>query len=276
MDKSIYHRLVRSFFVTFIIAVTLFSYGNSYAGEQTKLTLDDCIKAALENNLGLRGSDISTLSSELDFDIASSFFDPAFSANLSNSVTRRGGITLESQISGGSKSEYLSGDFEFSKQLFSGARWSVKYKADKSTADSILTEGGPSTAYASQTTLTYTHPLLEGGDTSVNKIGMQSAKIRNEQQRSGTENLARELVYQVKAIYYDILNSKETIDVAKLSLGESEKLLEFVKAQLEVGRVSSYEVLSAESGLASRQEALMIAQTNYLNNLDTMKNSWRA
>lgn len=272
MNKSIYHRLTGSFFVAFFIALTMFPCGSSYAEEKTQFTLDDCIKAALASNLGLRGSDISTLSSELDFQVARSFFDPSFSANLANSITRRGGISLESQISGGSKSEFMSGDFEFSQQLFSGARWSVKYQADRSKADSVFTEGVPSTAYASQTSLTYTHPLLEGSDTSVNKIGLLSSKIRNEQQQLLRENQARELVYQVKAGYYDILNSRESINVAELSLAEAENLLEFVKAQLEVGLVSSYEILSAESGLALREENLLMAKTDYLNNLDNLKN----
>jgi outer membrane protein len=257
-------------FAILSLVVTISQISN--ADENVKpFTLNDCISAAINNNLGLKNALASAERAEIENIISMAWFDPVLNANLSDSVTRRGGISFQSQVSGGSMSKYLAGDVSVTQNLLTGANWTLKFESGRSEAQSLLTEGNV-TSYASQTNLTYTHPLLEGSDSRVNRSGLETAKLNSSRQWHERDNRERELVFQVKKTFYDALETLNAINVSELSLEEAKTLLESTKAKKAAGKLSSYEVMAAESGLASREEALLISNTSYLNTLDTLKN----
>jgi len=233
--------------------------------------LNDCIKTALENNLGLKSRNLIVESTKLESRAALAPFDPSFSFNIFDSVTRRGGISFQSQVSGGSESKYLGSDFEISKPLFTGAKWSLKYETSRSESQSFIEEGTLK-SYESKTTLSYTHPILEGADTRVNLSGVRVAEmnaVRDELQR---DDLRRQLTYQVTTSFYDTLKSAKAVEVSELSLKEAQNLHETTKALFDAGSVAAYDVMVSESGLASREEAVLLAKASLLNNQDTLKN----
>lgn len=76
---------------------------------------------------------------------------------------------------------------------------------------------------------------------------------------------------QVLNLYYDLLAFRENVRVAERSLALAEKTLSDNKRQVEIGTLAPIEVVRAESEVASRQEELIVAQTNLQQQQTTLK-----
>ncbi|MCK4719327.1 TolC family protein, partial [bacterium] len=74
----------------------------------------------------------------------------------------------------------------------------------------------------------------------------------------------------IQAYILATLTAKQ-IEVAELSLDTAVNLVERVQALIDVGQVAPYELLSAQSGLAQRQEAVLNSNTDLANSHDFLK-----
>ena len=255
--------------IILLIGITCFQA--SAQDEKKALSLGDCLQIALQNNLGLKSRNTALESSSLESIAASALFDPAFTFNLYNSVNKTGGISLQDETTTGSETKSFAGNFEINKQLFSGDKWSLKFESGRSSSQLALTSGSQ-TAYQGQTTLSYTHPLLEGADSFINRSGITIAELKAKQDRMNRDDLTRQLKQQVTSTFFDTLKSEKAIEVAEIALKDAQTLLDSVKARQQAGYIAAYDVMASESGLASREENLLLAKTSYLNNVDSMKN----
>jgi len=78
-------------------------------------------------------------------------------------------------------------------------------------------------------------------------------------------------VSQVLNLYSDLLYYRENVRVAQQALAYAEKLLADNKRQVEIGTLAPIEVVRAESEVATDQQNLIVAQTNYLEQQETIK-----
>lgn len=69
-------------------------------------------------------------------------------------------------------------------------------------------------------------------------------------------------VSQVLTLYWDLVVFRENVRVAERSLALAEKTLSDNKRQVEIGTLAPIEVVRAESEVATRQQELIVAQTN--------------
>lgn len=241
------------------IFVLVFGIPASAQAKSQVLTLDDCLDIVLENNPDLRSAELSAKTAEFDYQSALSIFDPILSIDLLESVTS----------TTGSDSNSLSGAFNIKKNVFTGGQWDFKYTTSRNRMPELYPTGA---LYQNQFDLAYSHPLLEGADNRVVKSGLEIAKISADIEWLQIDNVKRNLILQVKNNWYDALKAQNTIEVAELSLKEAKTLLETIQAQFDAGYKSAYEVTASESGLASREELLLLSKTDYLNQMDTLKN----
>lgn len=264
--EYIYCREVKSsaipFIYTFVMIFSLMFIQTSsvYADEDVLvLSLDECIEIALEQNTGFKSANLLALTAEYNYMAARAAFDPMLTASLYNSGTH----------SSGEESNYLTGIFDIQKNLFTGGQWNMKLTSRRNKVPALYSSGE---SFENQFDLTYRHPLLEGADRNVVMSGLEVAQIGKTSEFNRMLNVKRELLYQITGTWYDVLKSEKAIEVAKLSLKEAQTLLEQTQATYDVGFISSYEVTASESGLASREEALLLSKASFLNNLDRLKN----
>lgn len=78
-------------------------------------------------------------------------------------------------------------------------------------------------------------------------------------------------VTQVLNLYSDLLYFRENVRVAQQALAYAEKLLADNKRQVEIGTLAPIEVVRAESEVATDQQNLVVAETNYLEQQETVK-----
>jgi outer membrane protein len=78
-------------------------------------------------------------------------------------------------------------------------------------------------------------------------------------------------VTTISNLYSDLVSYREQVRVAEQALAYAQKLLSDNKRQVEIGTLAPIEVVRAESEVAARQQDLIVAQTNYLEQQEKIK-----
>lgn len=80
-------------------------------------------------------------------------------------------------------------------------------------------------------------------------------------------------ISNVVNLYYGLVYDKQNVQVAQQTLAYDEKLLSDDKKQVAIGTLAPLEVVRAESQVATDQQALVVARTNFLQQQETLKTS---
>lgn len=231
------------------------------------LTLDECLDLAMENNIGLMRTRLGIEAGILDRIRSETIFDPGFTLDFSY---RHNAASGSSGGGGGSSSTDLGMGYQH--PLWNGSSWSLSLDQSRSVS-SISSGSVPTnvTSYSSQLGLAYSMPLLEGYGEMINRIGLEKSGIGITRSEIALADARRILRYSVIQAYIGAVLSAKQIEVANLSLDTAQNLVERVQAFIEVGQVAPYELLSAQSGLAQRQEAVLKAEIDCSKSLDYLK-----
>ena len=260
------------------ILILVLAFFSTTAGAQTEnlltvqdeitdpniLTLAECLDIADENNIGLMRTRLGLEASILDRIRNESVFDPGFSLDLS--------YRHNDASSGSSGNSSGSLGMSYLQPLWNGSSWALSL--DQSRADGSTTTGGTPTnftSYSSQFGLAFSMPILEGYGDRVNRIGIEKSDIGYTRSEIAVTDARRALRYSVIQSYIVAVLAAIDIEVANLSLDTAEYLVERTQALIDVGQLAPYELLSAQSGLAQRQEAVINAGTRLVTSLDNLK-----
>lgn len=91
-------------------------------------------------------------------------------------------------------------------------------------------------------------------------LGLTSANISLEMSKKQYEMAKDGLAYSVKKAYYEILQNEENLDLAKLSLNNSNLQLQLINAKYQYGQASQFDVTQAQGAYDSASGKLASAQ----------------
>jgi outer membrane protein len=121
-------------------------------------------------------------------------------------------------------------------------------------------------------TLTITQPLLRGFGVLPNTRLIIEAKRNIKVGLSQLEQQVMATTSQVSNDYWELVYARENVKVQQAAVGVSQRLYEENKRRLEIGTLSSLDVLTAQSQLASDKQALVQAQSIQLQDETTLLN----
>jgi outer membrane protein len=78
-------------------------------------------------------------------------------------------------------------------------------------------------------------------------------------------------ISNVLNLYYGLVYDKQNVQVAQQALAYDQQLLSDDKKQVQIGTLAPLEVVRAESQVAADEQALVVAQTTYLQQQETLK-----
>lgn len=113
-------------------------------------------------------------------------------------------------------------------------------------------------------TLTLTQPLLNGFGFAVNHRGIRQAEDSLKIQDYVFKLQVMTTVASVISLYWDLVSFNEQVKVAEQAMATSRKLYDDNKTQVEIGTLAPIAIIQAEAEVASRQQDLVVAQTNVL------------
>jgi outer membrane protein TolC len=203
--------------------IMIWSVGLTWAQEAPPLlTLEESIRIALEQNLGLqsamegvKGSEFRTKAAWADFLArwTGQYGYTYYSDPVSLGVTRVAGFTG----SAGQSRNVFNFDTALNQPLFAGGAISANYRLEK--------------------------------------MGIDISK-------ANVDSIQRDVVLFTREGYFTILRSEKFLDVARQAVKQFEAQLEVSKAFFDVGIVAKNDVLQAEVRLANAQQALVVTESD--------------
>lgn len=111
--------------------------------------------------------------------------------------------------------------------------------------------------------LTVLQPLLKGAGYDVNMSALRQARLSEQINRLHLKSTISDTIAQIIAAYYQLLEAREQLGIAKDSLQRSVDLQAVNRALIAAGRMAESEMVQAESGVASQELAVVSAENAF-------------
>jgi len=266
----------RQIFVTFLTVVlaTTSAYGANEAKDKTEgkrtgilqLTVEDCIKLVLKQNLLLLDARLNPQISNTDISKAKGEFDPFWEGKGSkNRDVRKPATLFSADVNQNEQTKFGTG---FRQKLQTGTQWSLQFDNtyyETNSGFQTLTK-----RYETGLVISVVQPLLKDFGMEINEMGITIA-ANNE--KISIEELKKVLLNQMVAVekeYWNLVFSIENLEVSKILLQQAEDLRKLNQAQVEAGVLAPIEVLEAEASVASRQEGVLVAENQIRDSQDRL------
>jgi outer membrane protein len=223
-----------------------------------RISIDEAVALALENNLDLQVDRITPQIQDLTVAQARSAYTPVFSSNVDwNDQTQPPASLLAGNASQivGNNSSY---DFGFGGFNRWGGNYSLAFNNARATTNNIFTNFNPQ--FASNISASYTQPLLRNfkidGTRQQLLVSLKNREIADEQLRQSIALTTR----NVRNAYYDLMYTVGNLNVQRQSLALAEQLLKDNRARVEIGTMAPIDIVQAEAEVAQREESVIVAE----------------
>ncbi|ANM30881.1 hypothetical protein ABI59_16805 [Acidobacteria bacterium Mor1] len=233
-------------------------------GPTKALSLTDCLRMALANNLDLVSARQDPMISEQNVMNADAAFDMALTADYTRSESEQ---ELSNQFSLDSSTDDTA-NVGITKQLGFGGSYTVNLR------DSRSIQTGPlvvvDTSYRSSLTGQFDMPLMRGFGSETAQEQLKLAEGNLEISKEQLRVQANSTLESVEAAYWDVAAAIRALGVSDRKLTRAEELLELNRKKVEVGTLAPIEITQAEAEVASNQESLIVAEVTLENAEDEL------
>jgi outer membrane protein TolC len=228
----------------------------------TPISIDEAVKMALENNLGVQTEKLNPQIQVLGISRAISAYAPT----LFSTMSRRNATAPPTDfLSAGGVDVVTSGNFVATggvQQLlkWGGANYQVSFDGSRATSNAAHTLFSPQ--LGSDFNAAYTQPLLR--NFKIDATRQQLALSQNQAQAADIQLQQRitQTDRNVRAAYYQLIGAISGLDVAQQSLDVARTSLKNNQTRVEVGTMAQIDIVSAEAEVASNEEAVIVAQAS--------------
>lgn len=261
----------RNWLFALVGAAALHAWPGTAASSQN-ISLDECLKLALEHNLDLQIQRISPRLAQLALDATYAAYDPQFRASYKHdSATTPGGIDSEGRPYEGTSTANDNIQMGLAGLGPRGFTYSLGGNATATDYTEGLRSALPTWASGS-VGISMTQPLLKGFvvDEARYYIAVQRKNTRISQ--LGLEQKVMQTVRDVQVAYYSLIAGIEAVKVQEQALTLAEQQLAENKKRVEVGVMAPLDEKEAESLVAASRASLLQTQ----NALKTRQNALKA
>jgi len=254
------------------ITSTIFIFLLSLAlhAQETKksLSLEDCILKAMRDNLNVAVEVLSPELADTSVSLAKERFLPSLSFGYNLQSTNSPSfsfIEADTTIT----SDYYDYAARLTQIIPTGGNFSITLSSYKSESNQKFQSVNP--RFGSTLRFSFTQPLLRNFGFKINRSEIIIAKNDREMSENQFKRVLMDTVYEVESAYWNLVHSREDLDVKKQSLELARDLLNKNKREVEVGTLAPIEILSAESEVATREADILQAEAMVRNNEDQLK-----
>ena len=244
--------------------------GQAPAGQVRRLTVEEAVQSALENNLGVQIARVDPLIQDLSLVEARGAWAPTVSTSLQSSSTDTPSNSFLSGALGSKTSDDRFNTNVGMDQVFRwGGRYSIGWDSTRSTTTNLFSNFSPQ--LRSSLSLTYSQPLLRG-------FGIDAARqqlLVSEKNREIADLTLRESIVTttraVRTAYWDLAYAIASLAVQQQSLELALESLRNTRARVEIGTTPPIDIVEAEAEVAQREEAVIVAEALIASAEDTLR-----
>lgn len=229
------------------------------------VTLSECIKAALEKNLQIRVESFTPKMSASGIKLAGASFDPV----LKSTVQDYSAESKKANVFDSSELNRAQFDFSLAHQLKTSTSYSISFTNQRTETDSTFATAG--SYFDSNISVRVTQPILKNfGPQNAQKNLLVARKNRDASEEM-FKSAVTGVITQVRQTYWNFVHSMANLDVQKQSLKLAQDLLEQNRVRVQVGTLAPIDILQSEAEVASREEAILVAESALENYEDQLK-----
>ncbi|MCW8133296.1 MAG: TolC family protein [Planctomycetota bacterium] len=218
------------------------------------LSQKECIEIAMQNNLGLKLSELTDRASDIGLRQAWAKYLPTFSGSIGNA----------NGVSGGSHTNTTT----FSNKITQNTPWGGSVSLSGSASEAHPVTG---TSRASSVGVSASQPLWKGAGLDVGLHDIRAAKLNKLISRGNLELDVQALIFAVRQAYADCIRQLQARAVNRNSVESAQTFLRLTRAREAAGQVTKLDVFNAEVQLADRELALVSNERQLDSSFDRLK-----
>jgi outer membrane protein len=228
-------------------------------GPSRALSIDDAVATALEQNLDLQVQRITPLIRDTDIAV----FKANYAPNFTTSINLVDQTQPPSSFLSGNASQITNGrssmDFGISSLTsWWGGSYQVLWNNGRTTTNNIFTNFDPQ--LTSSISLSYTQPLLRNFKMDGTRQQLYISQKNREISDVQLQQSIAQTVRNVRNAYYDLVYTLGNLNVQRQSLELAQQSLKDNRARVEIGTMAPLDIVQAEAEVATREEAVIIAE----------------
>jgi outer membrane protein len=229
------------------------------SGEVRRLSIDEAVALAIEQNLGIRIQRIDPQIQDTGVALARSNWAPAFSTSLQR-VNQTQAST--SSLSGGGPNGIDNGTFNAAVGLAQTLPWGGSYTAtwnsQRYTTTNLFASFSPQ--ISSNLNLQFTQPLLRNFSVDSIRNQVQTSKKVRDLADINLQTVITQTLRNVKDAYWDLSYSISNLKAAQDALALSQQLLKDNQKRVEIGTLAPLDIVQAQAEVASNESGVIVAE----------------
>jgi outer membrane protein TolC len=239
-------------------------------GPTLSVTVEEAVKLALQNNLGLEAERLSPQAAAFGVAQARAAYVP----NLFSTTTKSSSDRPPSDFLSGTGDVITSGATRTNVGIgqnvpWGGGQYQVSFLGTRSTTSSQFATFNPN--LGASLDATYVQPLLRGF--KIDGFRQQLQQARNTEEIADIE--LRQRVTQVaratRSGYYNLVSAISGLELANQSLELSRELLRNNQRKVEIGTMAPIDITEAEAEVARLEESVIVAESQIRSAEDALR-----
>jgi outer membrane protein TolC len=230
-------------------------------GASRRLTIDEAVALALEQNVDLQVDRIDPQLQDYSISVARSGWTPIFFSNF----TTRSQTNPPQDIFGGDQTsvtnENLTSNVGFQQALpWGGATYSGSWNSGRLTTNNIFSSFNPQ--LSSQVAFNYTQPLLRNFTIDATRQQVLVSRKNREISDVQLQQSIAVTIRNVKNAYWDLVFAINNLAVQQQSLELAQRSFRDNRARVEIGTMAPLDIVQAEAEVAQREEGVILAEAS--------------
>ena len=228
------------------------------AAATRRLTVDDAVRLAMEQNLGIRIEQVNPQLQDIAIALSRSSWAPTLTSRLANTATD----TAATSVFAGGVNKVTDSRFETTlgvRQLLpTGASYALDWNSMRSTSDNFFNTFDPQ--LRSNVSFDFSQPLLR--NFKVDQVRQQLALNQKARETSDVnlEATITQTVRNVKNAYWDLAFAINNLNAQRQSLDLAKRLLADNEKRVQIGTMAPIDIVEAQSEVARNDETVIVAE----------------
>jgi len=238
-------------------------------GQLRRLTSDEAVRLALENNLGLQAARFSPQLQDLNLAVTRGTWTPALTTRFLQNGNNSPSTGFLSGSATSTTSHQFANNVSVEQTIPTGGSYSVGWDSARQTTNSILSSYP--TQLNSSLSLSVSQPLVRNFkvDATRNQLyvtqkNREIADVQLQQQVAVTTR-------SVRNAYWDLAYARASLQVAQQALDLANESLRDTRSRVEIGTTPPIDITEAQAEVANREEAVIVAQAQIETSEDTLR-----
>jgi outer membrane protein len=235
-----------------------------------RLTADEAVRLAAENNLGIQIARFDPQIESLNGVSARRAWTPTISSSAQQNSNTSPPNSFLSGAQGALNSDQFSMTTEVQQQLpWFGASYAAGFDSSRSTSNNFFSNFNPQ--LQSSLSFNYIQPILRGFAIDNAREQVQLSQKNLEIADVGVRETLTATSRTVRNAYWELKYQIAVLQVAQQSLELAEESLRNTRSRIEIGTTPPIDAVEAEAEVATRREAVIVAEAQIETAQDTLR-----